>query len=247
MKWVLRIALILYFLFVIVPEYVLAGPVSAPPAAQVDIKKQEDTNDYFQYQLNTPQFSGLSSSSFAEKLNAYYETNIQTFKKKLKKDAKQAYEETQDPASFHPYVVNVDHKVTYNAGPLLSLYVVYYQYTGGAHGMYEWRPDTFDIDKKKELALKDLFRKDSNYMEVIVQHVKEQIEQNPNAYFPDAAAQAEKATTFKFFLEPDHLVIYFPLYEIAPFAAGIPQFRIPYTLLSGQLKEKYADALVGHS
>ena len=45
-------------------------------------------------------------------------------------------------------------------------------------------------------------------------------------------------------LEPNNLVIYFPLYEIAPYSSGIPQFRIPYTLLREYLKPSYQNILI---
>lgn len=36
----------------------------------------------------------------------------------------------------------------------------------------------------------------------------------------------------------------FPLYEIAPYSSGIPQFRIPYTLLREYLKPSYQNILI---
>ncbi|MGO0731258.1 RsiV family protein [Bacillus shihchuchen] len=38
--------------------------------------------------------------------------------------------------------------------------------------------------------------------------------------------------------------MYFPLYEIAPYSSGIPQFRIPYTLLREYLKPAYQNILI---
>ncbi|OWW09574.1 hypothetical protein BUE63_14295 [Bacillus sp. MB353a] len=49
---------------------------------------------------------------------------------------------------------------------------------------------------------------------------------------------------FHFILEPNNLVIYFPLYEIAPYSSGIPQIRIPYTLLREYLKPSYQNILI---
>jgi hypothetical protein len=110
--------------------------------------------------------------------------------------------------------------------------------------MYEWKANTFDIDKKKELSLTDLFQQDSKFIDIIKQEIKRQIDQDSGKFFPDAAALVDKATTFKFFLEPEHIVLYYPLYEIAPYASGIQTFRIPYTLLENDLKSNYRKILI---
>ncbi|HDR8214512.1 TPA: DUF3298 and DUF4163 domain-containing protein, partial [Bacillus cereus] len=145
---------------------------------------------------------------------------------------------------FHPYVANVDYKVSLNKPPLLSLYLNYYQYTGGAHGLYTWKANTFDLKEKKLLHLDDLFQQEDKYKEVIRAEIVRQVKQNEGIYFPDATEKVMSTKKFHFFLEPNNLVIYFPLYEIAPYSSGIPQFRIPYTLLREYLKPSYQNILI---
>ncbi len=248
MKKLWYLALALYFCTNIVPNYVFAyHPASSQEEKNVEVgtKKQEGKTDYFHYQLNIPTFDHIKNKGFEKKLNSYYETNILSFKKKLEAEAKKYYDAAeQTPTTLHPYVAQVDYKVTLRKPSLVSLYISYYQYTGGAHGMYEWKANTFDIDKKKELSLADLFQQDSKFIDIIKQEIKRQINQDSGKFFPDAAALVDKATTFKFFLEPEHIVLYYPLYEIAPYASGIPTFRIPYTLLENDLKSNYRKILI---
>ncbi|MFX3622878.1 MAG: DUF3298 and DUF4163 domain-containing protein [Ectobacillus sp.] len=248
MKKLLYIALIAYFFTIIVPKYVFAYHPAVSrisQAASVETEKKQGKTEYFEYQLHLPVFTGISNHIFQKRLNNYYKTNILSFKKKLEKEAKKYYDGAQQkPLSIHPYIANVDHKVTYNKKPLLSLYINYYQYTGGAHGMYDWRANTFDIETGKELTLADLFQKNSDYTNKIQQEIIRQIAQNKESFFPDAIEQVKKGDSFRFFLEPEHLTVYFPLYEIAPYASGIPQFRIPYTLLENDLKGKYKKILL---
>ena len=120
----------------------------------------------------------------------------------------------------------------------------YYQYTGGAHGLYTWKANTFDLNEKKVLHLDDLFQQKDKYKYVIRAKIVRQIKQNESIYFPDATEKVMSMKKFHFFLEPDNLVIYFPLYEIAPYSSGIPQFRIPYTLLRDYLKPSYQNILI---
>jgi hypothetical protein len=249
MKKLLYIVMAVYFCTALVPKYVFAFPAATQTApreiATVETETKQGKADYFEYQLNIPVFKGLTNQDFQKKLNAYYKTRIMTFKNKLNKEAKKYYESaTQNGWTVHPYIANADYKITYNKSPLLSLYVNYYQYTGGAHGMYEWKANTFDTSLAKELMLDDLFKKDSNYKDIIRVEIARQIEQDKDNYFPDAVEQVNKTNEFTFFLEPEHLIVYFPLYSIAPYSSGISQFRIPYTLLKEEMKPKYRQNLI---
>ncbi|MDM5190549.1 DUF3298 and DUF4163 domain-containing protein [Bacillus sp. DX4.1] len=238
------ILLLLFSSLIIVPNCTNAAKA---PNLTIDIHTvtQKGKKPDLEYQISRPYFSNFYDQQFQKKLNTYYKTTTHRFKTNLEKEAKRYYNEAKETnATFHPYVANVDYKVTLQRSPLLSLYVNYYQYTGGAHGIYTWRANTFDLKEKKILSLADLFQKDSAYKDVIRTEIIKQIKQNENIYFPDAAEKAMNAKTFHYFLEPENLVIYFPLYEIAPYASGIPQFRIPYTLLRDVLKPNFQNILI---
>lgn len=244
MKKKLTILTILFSLLTIVPNCTDAAKASNL-TIDINTVTQKGKKPYLEYQINRPSFHYFSDSTFQNQLNTYYEQSIDRFKKTLAKEAKKYYKEAEESgAPFHPYVANVDYKVTLQKPSLVSLYVNYYQYTGGAHGLYTWKANTFDLNEKKLLHLDDLFQKDGTYKDIIRTEIVRQIKQNERIYFPDAAEKVMSAKKFKYFLEPDHLVIYFPLYEIAPYSSGIPQFRIPYTLLRDSLKPNYQNILI---
>lgn len=239
-----KFSILLFSLLIIVPNCISAAKESN---LTIDIETitQKGKKPYFEYQISRPYFSHFYDPQFQQKLNTYYTTTTNRFKKSLEKEAKKYYKEAQETkAPFRPYIANVDYKVTLQQLPLLSLYVNSYQYTGGAHGLYTWKANTFDLQEKKKLHLADLFQKDSDYLDRIRTEMVRQIKQNESIYFPDATEKVMSTKNFHYFLEPEHLVIYFPLYEIAPYASGIPQFRIPYTLLRGVLKPNYQKILI---
>ncbi|CAM4330394.1 ferritin [Bacillus manliponensis] len=236
--------LLLLSCLTIVPNYISASQPSNM-TIHINTSTQKGKNPYFEYEISYPQFSGIPDKQFQQKLNHYYKKKTHHFKKKLEKDAKTYYEAAKESdAHFLPYSATVDYKVTLNKAPLLSLYVNYYQYTGGAHGMYEWKAATLDVSQKKLLHLADLFKEDSNYDKIVREEMARQIKQNETMYFPDATDKVMSEKKLKYFLEKDNLVIYFPLYEIAPYASGIPQFPIPYTLLTEELKPEYKNILI---
>ncbi|WP_459501638.1 DUF3298 and DUF4163 domain-containing protein [Bacillus sp. C1] len=238
------ILLLFVSLLIIVPNCTNAAH---PSNLTIDIKPvtQKGKKPYLEYDISRPSFHNFHDEKFQQKLNTYYKTTADRFKKTIAKDAKKYYEEFQESNTpFHPYVANVDYKVTLKNAPLLSLYVNYYQYTGGAHGIYTWKANTFDLHEKKLISLTDLFQQGSNYKDIIRTEIVRQIKQNENIYFPDATEKVMSTKKFNYFLEPNNLVIYFSLYEIAPYSSGIPQFRIPYTLLRDSLKSTYQNILI---
>ena len=99
---------------------------------------------------------------------------------------------------------------------------------GAAHGMPTKVYVHIDVRDGTLYQLEDLFIKDSNYVKVLSDIIKQQIEtENQYSYvFPDAykGIQADQP----FYVTDKALYIYFKPYEIAPFVAGFPTFTIPY-------------------
>ena len=48
----------------------------------------------------------------------------------------------------------------------------------------------------------------------------------------------------KFYLEDKRIVIYFDLYDIAPYAAGIPEFPIPIDNIKNKIKEEHIQLII---
>lgn len=148
MKQKFCILLLMFSLLTIVPNCAIAAKASNL-TINVKTVTQKGKKPYIEYQINRPSFHNFSDSKFQNKLNSYYKNSTTKFKSKLEKEAKKYYEETEGSSTpFHPYVANVDYKVALNKPPFLSLYVNYYQYTGGAHGLYTWKANTFDLNEK---------------------------------------------------------------------------------------------------
>lgn len=112
---------------------------------------------------------------------------------------------------------------------LLVIKLLGYQYSfGAAHGMSTETYLHIDLKKGKIYKLKDLFKENSNYIKVISDIIKDMIKKDPNYSY----VWTENYTGIKedqpFYVTEDALNIYFYPYEIAPYAAGFPTFKIPY-------------------
>lgn len=105
---------------------------------------------------------------------------------------------------------------------------------GAAHGMPINDYYFINVKTGDFYELKDLFKKDSDYVSKINDIVSNMIEDKKNdedaMIFEDGFQGIAENQSFR--LTKDSLVIYFYPYEIAAYAAGFPEFEIPFDKLS---------------
>ncbi|WP_096877947.1 WG repeat-containing protein [Clostridium amazonitimonense] len=122
-----------------------------------------------------------------------------------------------------------DFEIEFFKKNLLVLELIGYNYPfGAAHGMPSKIYPHIDLVTGRFYELKDLFKKDSNYVKVLSDIIGEQIKNNPeySYVFPNAYKGIKEDQPF--YVSENILYIYFYPYEIAPYAAGFPTFKIPY-------------------
>ena len=178
--------------------------------------------------LHIPVISGLTDNRIQSKINAQWEKHALDLEKELAAeiDSYVKYNEQND-FPIRPYQLVTRYQECYQNDNLLSLYVDYYQYTGGAHGMTNRQPYNIDLHSGNELAIKDLFQADYDYQSIINKEIRAQIALNPGNYFTDNMGFNGITENQSYYIQNGVLVVYFSQYEIAPYAAGIPEFKIP--------------------
>ena len=129
-----------------------------------------------------------------------------------------------------PYEAVSRYVVLNNDTTIVSMYIDYYQFTGGAHGITTRIPYTVEVKSGKILGLKDLFNENYDYKGTINEEVKRQIALDKDKYFDGGEVFKGIKDNQSFYIEGDNIVIFFGQYEIAPYVAGIVEFRIPVTL-----------------
>jgi len=126
-------------------------------------------------------------------------------------------------------------------GNLLIIERSGYDYSyGAAHG----NPFKFyyhiDIRTGSFYTFKELFREDMDYVSKINEMISVEINKNLASdkpiYYEGEAGFKSISDEPLFHIEPNAVVIYFAPYEIAPYAAGFPEFVIPFADI-----EKYID------
>jgi hypothetical protein len=126
-----------------------------------------------------------------------------------------------------------DFNVIYYKEHLVVIEINGYDYPfGAAHGMPVKKHAHIDLKTGKFYQLKDLFKPETDYVKVISQIIGEQIKKDDqySYVFPDVY-QGIKVDQ-PFFISEGALNVYFEPYDIAPYAAGFPTFRIPLNEIS---------------
>lgn len=215
------------------PSVNAAGRVPEP--ATIAIRHIEAKNEKFDLDAKIPEVGGLPAE-VENKIRAALTDPLADSVQKLVEDAQQGK-------------VNGQFRVDYADHPnrlgLISLTVIQYEYTGGAHGRTTLTTWNFDRQTGQRLKLPDLFVQGADFVTPINEAIRADIvkreeqeraklkEEDPNWHIYDFQSinPAHEA-----YLENDQLMVPFAQYEIAPYAWGMPTFAIPLASLRKLLK-----------
>ncbi len=120
-------------------------------------------------------------------------------------------------------------------------------YQGAGSGMESYKFYTIDKRSGLQVQLKDLFREDSGYNEIISEEIRNQMrtlmaEDEMNAYWvdktdiPDLNWEGLKEDQNFYFDADGDLVLVFDEYEVAPGYMGAQEFIVNKTVFEGMLK-----------
>lgn len=238
---------ILTFLLFTPPRRGRMEDVMAVCAAWVDTVTMESElshqqNAVLHYKIQYPQFSGTYFQRMLNELNCVYKAKAQSvqqgrvrelFCQAIGENRVVLSEEVNSKLALPRYDLVTAFETTFNESCVLSLYFDQYEFTGGAHGTTVRCSDTWNLQRGCCLLLRDLFARSVNYKAYIIENINRQISESISKdgdYFDDyACLTARYFNERQFYLSPEGVVVYFQLYEIAPYAFGIPTFVIPYS------------------
>lgn len=132
----------------------------------------------------------------------------------------------------------------FRSGPIVSLWINWDNYTGGAHGLYWVDSYTFNTETGERYSFPGLFAEGKGGVEYVTREILEDI--RDDGYFDTAADTINNYQgDYQFLINGDELIVYFPLYDITAYAAGIQSFDFDLEELSPYLKPEIADAMRG--
>lgn len=127
------------------------------------------------------------------------------------------------------------YEIKTNERNILSLSLTNYAISAhAAHGLTIIKSLTFNTETGQTYQLEDLFKPDSNYVEVLSRIIELQIEARDISLLHEFT---EINPDQDFYIADKSLVIYFQLYEITPHYVGLPMFPISVFKLSDIYEE----------
>ena len=195
-----------------------------------DLAIKED-HEALKVDMVFPLVQGVKDKQVEEKVNQTIQKDVLNFKEMLQTESEEylqgAKEEGWEIRKYEAFAYYIVH---YQRDDLLSLSVFYYCYTLGAHGHTFQRAYNFNLLNGEEILLGDILKEKKDYVAIINQEIKRQMELNPQEYFSEWSVFQSISEEQPFYLIEDGIIVYFGLYEIAPYASGIRYFNIPYSL-----------------
>lgn len=219
----------------------------------IDGKMYKDA-EFFIYNIRYPilvpfasYFGGiLYNPMIIDKINKTIYNNIMSFKNELKKQAKEYGKEYANVLSKskedyvkYQYEAYVGYKVTYNKNNVMSIPIKKYEFTGGAHGMTYLDSYNYNLNTGYKLKLSDLFIKNIDYKNIVNSFIKDSISKDPEKYFEGDEGFKGISDNQQFYIENDGVVVYFNLYDIAPYYVGIPKFKLSFKDFRQYFNHKY--------
>ncbi|MGM9535333.1 MAG: DUF3298 and DUF4163 domain-containing protein [Intestinibacter sp.] len=211
----------------------------------VDTKVINKDNKFIKANLKIPVLI-IANKEMQGAINKKIESDIIGFYNNAFKEAQSYFNDF--PNQENQFAISSDFEVKKNTDKVFSILIKYYRYSGGAHGNYEYVPYNIDLTSGRVFILNDVFKENLKYQEVINQEIRRQIrELNIKNNLPEESTQLYSFNGIKegqkFYLTDDKIIVFFDLYDIAPYVAGIPEFEIGRDIVENIMNPKYIDII----
>jgi hypothetical protein len=203
---------------------VLVGPPGNLPESKFVIPEGRYTistgnytedNEKVGTDIKYPFFTNMEDKNIENNVNEIIRQRVDSYKTFYHQD-----DETYKENIF------VTYEITKKAEDVLSLYFVISLYTeGAAHPNNLLDGVTVDLKTGKELKLKELFKEDLNYKQILNQILHQKIDELDYELFEEFKGIEEKQG---FYMTDSGLVIYYQEYVYTPHAVGPLRLEISY-------------------
>jgi hypothetical protein len=227
------------------------GDMPAPDWSVANTAKDfldTDNTKLMEVSYNLPRISNTDSWPAFALINIYYENLAD---KALKHDQELAADAVKDRAdlgeNFFVWYDYLTGEVTWQSTYLVSITVAQEYYCGGVHPNNLLSSVCFDLYTGLPVPLASFFTIPENdvidqLLDLVYQQTSTLTDES-GALIYDCSLDTLHAY-FKpgnFYLTDEGFVIYYQPYDIAPYAAGLPEFLIPYDQLAGILRSDILD------
>lgn len=198
-------------------------------------------DEYTDVSLKIPVIEGMKNLELMDRLNEELEKKALDLKKETEKAIKEVIEESKKQGwPLRTGSVYTEYEALINDNGTMSISVIYYEYSGGAHGYTFKETLNLDLMNEKELLLKELFDGSADYQKVLTDEILEEMYKEKENLFPETLQDFKASDNLNFYLTDEGIVFYFNPYEIAPYVRGIAEYKVPYESLKNVLNKDFA-------
>jgi small nuclear ribonucleoprotein (snRNP)-like protein len=126
----------------------------------------------------------------------------------------------------------ISYQIPLKTDNLLSIVFALYTDTGGAHGNTTFSSLTFNTNTGQVYDLEDLFKPNSNYMNVLSELAVREAEEAEIPFIADYKGVSDNQ---QFYLTPNGIVLFYQVNEYTPYSYGLFRVTIPYDEIMGIL------------
>ena len=211
-----------------------------PLPLSVNTKEIRLNNEKINEYLRIPIYSGKVNTKVSENINNNFYNDIMEFKMEMEKAADENWKQMKAKGKTPlPFEISNIYSTTFNNNGILSTILLYQETINGTNSFIKTSYN-YDLSDGKSLALKDLFKENINYKDILDKIIQSQLYTNPQNYFPNSLKNFKGISMDQpFYLEDGYLVIFFGFNEIAPVSSEIPTIKIPLSQIKAYLKPKY--------
>lgn len=224
----------IFFVFVGLYGYIQRTNPTTTPTSITKTLVTENKTSHYTVNIEYPQISGIENSDQEKIINTAILKKMDSLIADFRKEVS-GINTTYLPKEVLQSSLYVRSKVFLLTNKYVSIeFTISDMQAGAAHPTNYTETFNYDLQNTKELAISDLFRKDSQFIEKLSQiSITSLIEQNQKAeftqeYWIKQGASPKLANFEKFLLTNDSLIIIFDTYQVAPYASGVQQVSIPY-------------------
>ena len=139
------------------------------------------------------------------------------------------------PSSYdyaYSYEYDVSYEVKYNKNNVLSILIYDYMYMGGAHGSATVASYNFDMITGNQISLSSVAKNSSAYTKMERYARVDLLNQNAKMgmVFIEDLHELNIDNSRPFYFYDNGIVVKFYEYEVAAYAAGMPEVKIPYSV-----------------
>jgi len=203
------------------------------------LEEQWDGLPGYTVRLSYPELTGEDAAACDELNTVFRAKQLSTLHWLRANRAQQAPELWQNLAGMAMFEAITDYRITFISAASLSIVFTNYTYEGGAHGMTHFSCDNFQLGPAARLPLEAFFNSRTDYRAVLGALAREGLKRqawerslsDEHNFFADlfegeyAKEALVTGTRFDqhipdFTFSSSGLTLYFPPYQVAPYAAG---------------------------